>query len=182
MKEVDQGDGSRGGADAAQRAARKLAPLFAQAFFPPFRPSFSPLPRPWKSEKEPPRAHATVRADSFFLLLSPLRPFLSEFQDYAKSLLEKRRLHIRHGWKANLIYSKDLHTVIVLNATNLGKQANNWIINSTMLLCFAYVSRIFINFKTAHSIVIPPCVFFDKNYYLKIIIWLRSSSRSPLRI
>lgn len=69
-EEVDRGDGSRGGADAAQRAARKLAPLFAQAFFPPFRPSFSPLPRPWKSEKEPPRAHATVRADSFFLLLS----------------------------------------------------------------------------------------------------------------
>ena len=60
-----------GGADAAQRAARKLAPLFAQAqaFFPPFQAFLlSPTFGPEESEKEPPRAD---RADSS--LLAPAR-------------------------------------------------------------------------------------------------------------
>lgn len=52
----------------AQRAARKLAPLFAQAsaFFPPSEPSFRPLPRRQSSQEEPPRTRAARRADSLF--------------------------------------------------------------------------------------------------------------------
>lgn len=52
----------------AQRAARKLAPLFAQAsaFFPPSEPSFRPLPRRQSSQEEPPRTRAARRADSPF--------------------------------------------------------------------------------------------------------------------